>query len=68
MSNAPHFNDPVHWHQRAEEARIQADQMSDENSRQMMLRIADDYGKLADRAALRLKLAATAKITDAQRP
>jgi len=52
---ASHINDPAHWHQRAEEARILAEQMNDEQSRQMMLRIADDYDRLAQRAKDRLK-------------
>ena len=54
MPNAPHFNDPEHWHSRAEEARILAKQLSDESSKRTMLRIADDYDHLAVRAALRL--------------
>jgi hypothetical protein len=53
MRIAPHFNDPAHWQQRAEEARALAEQMSDETSRKMMLRIADDYELLAVRAAIR---------------
>ena len=56
MADAPHyFSDPEHWRQRAEESRVLAEQMSDETSRQMMLRIADDYDKLAVRAAMRLQ-------------
>ena len=55
MANVPHFNDPEHWRQRAEESRTLADQISDEVARKMMLRIADDYDKLAVRAAVRLK-------------
>jgi hypothetical protein len=46
-------NDPEHWRNRAEEARALADQMSDEASKQTMLRIAADYERLAERAALR---------------
>jgi hypothetical protein len=47
------INDPEHWRNRAEEARTLADQMSDEASKQTMLRIAADYERLAERAALR---------------
>jgi hypothetical protein len=44
------INDPGHCRNRAEEARILADQ---EPSKQMMLRIAADYDRLAERAVLR---------------
>ena len=54
MPNAPHFNDPEHWQQRAEESRVLAEQMHDEVSRKMMFKIAQDYEVLAYRAALRL--------------
>lgn len=50
----PHFNDPRHWRDRAEEARILAEQMNDDLSRQMMRQIAEDYEKLAVRASIRL--------------
>ena len=43
MPQAPHFNDPEHWHQRAEEARVLAEQMKDEVTKQMMLDIARDF-------------------------
>ena len=46
-------DDPNHWRGRAEEARTLADEMSDEVSKQMMLSIAADYERLAERAALR---------------
>jgi hypothetical protein len=46
-------NDPEHWRRRAEEARTLAEQMSDKWSKQTMLKIADDYDKLAVRAAIR---------------
>ena len=39
---------------RAEESRILAEQMSDETEKKTMLGIADDYDKLAVRAAQRL--------------
>jgi hypothetical protein len=44
------FEDPKHWRQRAEEARVLADQMGDSASREMMLRIMKDYERLAERA------------------
>jgi hypothetical protein len=47
------INDPEHWRNRAVEARTLADQMSDEASKQTMLKIAADYERLAERATLR---------------
>jgi hypothetical protein len=54
VPNIPHFNNPDHWRQRAEETRVLAEQMGDEKSKQMMIKIADDYDKLALRAAARI--------------
>ena len=48
------FNNPVQWHQRAEQTRVLAEQMNDEVTKQMMLRIAQDYVRLAVRASIRL--------------
>jgi hypothetical protein len=39
-----------HWRARAEEARALAEEMSDEDSKWRMRRIAADYDKLASRA------------------
>lgn len=49
------INDPKHWQERAEEARAMAEQLTDEKSRDAMLRIANDYDKLAERAEVRLR-------------
>jgi hypothetical protein len=46
MPIAPHFNDPEHWHRRAEESRVMAEQMSDETAKKIMLRIADEAARL----------------------
>src|SRR5215469_8732158 len=51
--------DPQHWRFRAEEARTAADQMTHEEARTIMRRIAMDYdrlAKLADRKRLNEKL------------
>jgi len=53
MRNVPHFNGPEHWHQRAEEVRVLAEQMYTERTKKMMLKIADDYDELAVGAAIR---------------
>ena len=47
------LDDPKHWLERAEEARSIADQLSDPDSRRMMLRIAEDYERLANHARRR---------------
>jgi hypothetical protein len=46
-----HFiNEPEHWLARAEEARMLANQMNDAEAKVAMLRIAEDYERLAQRA------------------
>ena len=45
--------DPEHWRERAEEARHLAEQMSDPVAREMMLRIAEDYERIAEHARVR---------------
>jgi hypothetical protein len=49
------INDPTHWLQRAAEIRALAQSMSDPQSKEAMLRIAQDYEHLAERAKLRAK-------------
>jgi hypothetical protein len=49
------FDDPKHWRQRAEQARVLAGQMSDATSREMMLGIAQDYERLAEQAEQRAR-------------
>src|SRR5262249_54917553 len=49
------LNDPKHWEERAEEARSIAEQLKDAESRRTLLRIADDYERLAADARARMK-------------
>ena len=43
MPIAPqHFNGPERWHQRAEKARVLAEQTSNKRTKKLMLTIADD--------------------------
>ena len=49
------LDDPQHWRDRAEEARLQAADMHGDDARQQMLRIAEGYDKLAQRAKERAK-------------
>ena len=53
MPIAPHYNDLEHWRQRAEEARVLAEQTSNERAKKTMLTIADDYDELAVTAVMR---------------
>jgi hypothetical protein len=47
---AAFIDDPKHWRDRAAEMRVLADEMKQEEARRMMLKLADDYEKLGDRA------------------
>jgi hypothetical protein len=55
------MNNPTHWRNRAEEARANAHQMSDPESKRMMLDIAAGYERLAERAERRLHESERAK-------
>lgn len=47
------IDDPKHWYDRAAEMRRLAAQMAKDEAHATMLRLADDYEKLGDRAARR---------------
>jgi hypothetical protein len=51
MPQAHYINDPGHWRDRAEEMRALAQDVQDEMARQTMLRLAQDYDRLAARGA-----------------
>jgi hypothetical protein len=45
------FDDPAHWHGRAQEVRIIANQMKDPEAKRTLLNIAVKYDMLAQRVA-----------------
>ena len=47
------LDDPEHWRQRAEESRLIDEQLDDPVARAAMLRIAEDYERIADQARVR---------------
>jgi hypothetical protein len=44
------MNDAKHWRDRAAEMRVLSDEIKDPQAQRMMLKLANDYDKLADRA------------------
>ena len=44
------FHDPKHWQKRAEATRAKAQVLADEGVRQRLLRVAQEYERLAQRA------------------
>jgi hypothetical protein len=55
------LNNPAHWHLRAEETRLLASQLIDPEAKATILRIADEYERLAARALVRMKEDSAAK-------
>jgi hypothetical protein len=49
------LNNPAHWHLRAQEARLLAAQLEDPEAKSATLKIADEYERLAVRAAKRME-------------
>ena len=44
------INDAKYWRDRTSEMRVLSDEMKDPQAQRMMLKLANDYDKLADRA------------------
>jgi hypothetical protein len=55
------IHEPKHWRDRAEEARVHAEQMTDPEAKRMMLEIANGYERLAERVAERAAISETTK-------
>jgi hypothetical protein len=51
---ANYLDDPKRWYDRGAEMQVLADEMRDEEAKRMMLKLADDYNTLGDRAMDRL--------------
>jgi hypothetical protein len=49
------LNNPAHWHLRAQEARLLAAQLEDPEAKAATLNIAEEYERLAVRAAKRME-------------
>jgi hypothetical protein len=47
------LDDFHHWRNRAEASRVLAEQMNDAIAREMMLRVASNYERIADQAVAR---------------
>jgi hypothetical protein len=58
---ASFVNDPEHWRDRAREKRALAERLRNELAKQTMLRIANDFDRLAERAEERSRGSPQAK-------
>jgi hypothetical protein len=61
------LNNPAHWHLRAQEARLLARALEDPHAKEATLKIADEYDRLAVRAAKRMAGAVGKPATDLPR-
>jgi hypothetical protein len=55
------LNNPAHWHDRAEESRLLAAELLDPEAKATILKIAEEYDRLAARALTRLQSESSAK-------
>jgi hypothetical protein len=55
------LNNPAHWQLRADETRLLADHLIDPEARATILKIADEYDRLAGRALARMQEASARK-------
>jgi predicted DNA-binding ribbon-helix-helix protein len=60
-------SDPQHWRQRGEEARTLAGELTDAEAKRKMLKIAEDYERLAIQAVQRLRHHSSATIRNWRR-
>jgi hypothetical protein len=49
------LNNPAHWHLRAQEARLLAAQLEEPEAKAATMKIAEEYERLAVRAAKRIE-------------
>jgi hypothetical protein len=55
MSDGSHVDDPAYWRKRAKEVRALADHVAASANRNDILRIAEDYDRLVERAEKRVR-------------
>jgi hypothetical protein len=51
------LNNPAHWHLRAQELRLLAQQLEDQEAKASILKMAEEYDRLCIRAAKRINSA-----------
>ena len=59
---AKRWDDPKHWRERGEQLRTLAEGLNDPDAKEQLLKLADDYERLASRAVERTANPGTAKL------